>query len=198
MTTDRDPPDPRNRALTAILEQWNEGSGDNVADDAMPLVYDQLRQIAQRFFRNERSNHTLQATAVVNEVYIRLQDETGVRFANRRHFVGRVAHMMRNLLVDYARERNASKRGGGWQRVTMMAAEGARQEPADLVALDDALLSLEAKDPEMARLVELRYFGGLTLEETAEVLGISRANVVLKWRRTRAWLHRELESKTPG
>lgn len=198
MPIDDKNPEQRRQALTAVLERWNEGD-DNVAAEALPLVYDQLRQIAGKFLRNERSNHTLQPTAVVNEVYVQLQEETGVKFTSRHQFVGRVAYRMRRLLVDYARERNASKRGGGWQRVTLGAAEDVQQEElTDLVALDDALLSLETKNPEMARLVELRYFGGLTLEETAEVLGISRANVVLKWRRTRAWLQSELKSVHEG
>lgn len=187
----------RRQALSLILEQWNEG-GDNVADEALPLVYDQLREIADNFLRNERSNHTLQATAVVNEVYLRLQQETDVKFEHRRHFIGRIAQMMRSLLVDHARERNAIKRGGDWQRVSLVAAEHVQQEPTDLIELDDALLGLETKNPDLARLVELRYFGGLTLEETAEVLGISRANVVLKWRRARAWLHSELQSAQRG
>ena len=187
------PASPSQVDLASVLDPWGRGGG-KVADEAMPLVYDQLRKIAGRLLRNERPDHTLQATAVVHEAYVRLQEEAGVKFEHRRHFFGRVVRMMRHLLVDYARERNAHKRGGGWRRVTLVAAEGVHHEPTDLVALDDALLSLEAKSPEMAQLVELRYFGGLTLEETAEVLSISRANVVLKWRRTRAWLQSELQS----
>jgi RNA polymerase sigma factor (TIGR02999 family) len=181
------------QTLTAVLEQWSRGE-DNIADEAMPVVYDELRRLAQSLLNRERPGHTLQATALVNEVYLRLHEETGVCFENRAHFIGRVAFMMRRLLIDYARERNAQKRGADFQRVTLADVGSGRQKSTDLVALDDALLSLERKDPRMARLVELRYFGGLTLEETAEVLGISRASVVLAWRRTKVWLHRELKA----
>ncbi|MEM9556952.1 MAG: ECF-type sigma factor [Acidobacteriota bacterium] len=184
----------RRAHLTQVLQQWSSGEG-KVADFALPVVYNELRHIAGRLMRRERSGHTLQATAVVNEVYLQLSEQTGVRFANRAHFVGRVVHMMRRVLVAHARSRNAQRRGGDQRRVTLAEAEHRGQKPADLVALDDALLSLAAKDPEMARLVELRYFGGLTLEETAEVLGVSRATVVLQWRRTRVWLHRELAAR---
>ncbi|MCP4549150.1 MAG: RNA polymerase subunit sigma-70 [bacterium] len=185
---------PRNRkqSLTQILHRWS-GDDENAAAEVVPVVYEELRRIAQGYFRGERPGHTLQATAVVHEVYIRLLEDTGVRFQNRAHFVGKVAHMMRRLLVAYAREHNADRRGGGWQRVTLSEAVAVSGErSADLVALDDALLSLAAKDPGMARLVELRFFGGLSLEECAEALGISRASVVLEWRRTKAWLYREL------
>ena len=181
------------KTLTAVLEQWSRGQ-DNIADNALPIVYDELRRLAQSMLNRERPDHTLQATALVNEIYLRLHEETGVHFENRAHFIGRVAFMMRRLLIDYARERNAQKRGGAYQRVTLAESSSGAEKATDLVALDDALLSLDRKDPRMARLVELRYFGGLTLEETAEVLGMSRASVVLAWRRTKVWLHRELKA----
>jgi len=178
-------------SLTLLLRRWSEGD-ENVADEVMPYVYEELRRIAARFFQRERSDHTLQPTAVVNEIYVRLHEETGVRFKNRAHFIGHTAQMMRRLLVDHARKRNAGRRGGGWQRVSLTDVD-LSEKPRDVVALDDALRRLAAKDPSMVRLVELRFFGGLTLEETAEVLGISRASVVLAWRRTKVWLHRELK-----
>ena len=177
--------------LTRVLQQINQNGG-QIADEAMPLIYGELRRLAQSIMQSERSGHTLQATAIVNEVYIRLVEESGANIENRAHFIGRVARMMRRFLVDYARERNAQKRGGNLRQVTLGAADEDSGQDADLVALDDALLSLSKKDPEMVRLVELRYFGGLTLEQTAEVLGISRASVVLAWRRTKVWLRREL------
>lgn len=186
----------RKESLTQILQRWSEDD-ESAATEVVPLVYEELRRIANGYFRRERPGHTLQATAVVHEIYIRLLEDTGVRFENRAHFVGKVAHMMRRLLVAYARERNAQRRGGGWQRVTLSeAVELSGERPADLAALDDALLSLAAKNPDMARLVELRYFGGLSLEECAEVRGVSRATVVLEWRRTKAWLYRELVAGT--
>jgi RNA polymerase sigma factor (TIGR02999 family) len=187
----------RRQHLTEVLRDWSEGNP-NVAAEAVPLVYDELRRLAAGLLRRERPGHTLQATALVNEVYLQLSEETGIRFENRAHFLGRIAHMMRRLLVDHARERNADKRGGGWRRITLGDAEPGRGRPPDLVALEDALLSLGRKDPQMVRLVELRYFGGLTLEETADVLGMSRASVVLAWRRTKVWLHRELGVSTQG
>ncbi len=179
-------------SLTQILRQWSEG-GEDAARDALPLVYEELRRIAGSYFRRERPGHTLQATAVVHEVYIRLMEQTGVRWKSRTHFVGRVAHMMRRILVDYAREHNAAKRGGGRQRVSLSeASDLSAGRPPDLVALDDTLRSLEKVDPQKARLVELRFFAGLSLEETAGILRISRPTVVREWRRTRAWLYREL------
>ena len=182
----------RKKSLTQILRQWSEGDG-NVAAEAVPLVYEELRRIATGYFRRERPAHTLQATAVVHEVYIGLMEDTGLRFQSRAHFVGKVAHMMRRFLVRYAREHNAAKRGGGWERVTLSQADAVpRGRLPDLVALDDVFLSLGVKDSGKVRLVELRYFGGLSLEESAEALGISRASTVLEWRRTKAWLHREL------
>ncbi|GAB4193527.1 MAG: sigma-70 family RNA polymerase sigma factor [Wenzhouxiangellaceae bacterium] len=180
--------------LTRVLQQFNQDGG-KIAAEAMPLIYEELRRLAQGIMRTERPGHTLQATAIVNEVYIRLVEDSGVEFQNRAHFIGRVAHMMRRFLVDYARERNAQKRGGGLHQVTLGAAEGISGGETDLVDLDDALLSLSKKDPDMVRLVELRYFGGLSLEQTAEVLGISRASVVLAWRRTKVWLQRELSQE---
>ena len=179
--------------LTQALQDWASGDGVPAAE-ALPVVYDELRRLAASFFRRERPDHTLQATALVNEVYLRLAEDTGVRFHSRAHFVGRVAHMMRRLLVDHAREKGALKRGGGWHRVTLADAESESQQAVHIVALEDALMSLNRKDPSMVKLVELRYFGGLTIEEVAEVLGMSRSSVVLAWRRTRVWLHRELTS----
>ncbi|MEM8933217.1 MAG: ECF-type sigma factor [Acidobacteriota bacterium] len=176
----------------------SSAGGWELTHDAVPALFDELRRVAASYLRRERVGHTLQATALVHEAYIRLRDGTTMRFRNRAHCVGTIAHMMRRILVEHARVRNAQKRGGAHQRVTLAEATLTSSQPADLEALDDAMQSLGRKDPLMVRVVELRYFGGLTLEETAEVLGVSRATVVLIWRRTKVWLHRELESTFGG
>ncbi|MEL6187212.1 MAG: ECF-type sigma factor [Myxococcota bacterium] len=167
-----------------------------MADEAMPLVYDELRRLATNYLRRERPNHTLQPTALVNETYLQLRRERELNINNRAHFIGRAAHVMRRLLVDHARERSAAKRGAGWQRVSLSEADLGDERARQLVALDDALRNLASKDRAMVRLVELRYFVGLTLEEVAEVDGVSRSSVVLRWRRAKAWLHQELSSSS--
>jgi len=159
----------------------------------MPLVYDSLRRIAAGYFRRERADHTLQATAIVNEAYIELVGQSGIRWQSRAHFIGFFARVMRRVLVDYARERNYAKRGGKLRKVTLAeAAALATAKTPDLMALDDALSSLAEIDPRKASLVELRFFGGLTNEEAAQVLGVSRATAIREWQRARAWLYREL------
>ncbi len=190
--------EPSRDNITQLLEAWNAGDAD-AAMEAMPLVYDELREIAHRYFRRERSDHTLQATAVVHEAYMRLVEETGVRWQSRSHFVGTVAHMMRRILVDYAREHAASKRGGDAQKVTLMEARVvAEDRPPDLVRLDETLDELAQIDPQKAEIVELRFFGGLTIDETAQFLGISTATVIRQWRRARAWLFGQLHNAAAG
>ncbi len=161
----------------------------------MPLVYDELRRIAARYVSRERPGQTLQATALVNEAFVRLAAERPRDFQNRTHFLAIAALSMRQILVQRARARAAAKRGGAPQRVTLDDASAAISTPEsiDVLALDEALARLAALDPEQARIVELRYFGGLTVEETAEVEGISPATVKRQWAMARAWLKRALE-----
>ena len=160
----------------------------------MPLVYDELRRIASRYIGRERPGQTLQATALVNEAFVRLVNEKQRGFANRAHFVAIAALSMRQILVQRARARNAAKRGGAPARVTLDDALVPDAGPSiDVLALDEALTRLAALDDTQARVVELRYFGGLTIEETAEALGSSPATVKREWAMARAWLKQELE-----
>ena len=178
--------------------------------DLMPVVYDELRRIAARYISRERPGQTLQATALVNEAFVRLSAERPREFQNRTHFLAIAALSMRQILVQRARARRAAKRGGAPQRITLDDGNldpgripagfgGADQSPSDIdvLALDEALTRLAAFDAELARLVELRYFGGLTVEETAEVLGSSPATVKRHWALARAWLKQALEGGTP-
>jgi len=182
------------------------GSGPHV--DLMPLVYDELRRIAARYVGRERPGQTLQATALVNEAFVRLAAERPREFANRTHFLAIAALSMRQILVQRARARRAAKRGGAPQRVTLddqnLAAAGAgfgppeRAADIDVLALDQALARLAVLDPEQARIIELRYFGGLTLEETAEAAGVSLATVKRQFAMARAWLKRALAGDASG
>ena len=162
-------------------------------DDLLPLVYDELRRLAASYLRRERPGQTLQPTALVHEAYLRLMKDRPDRWQNRAHFCAIAAHSMRQILIERARARGAQKRGGAQPRVTLDEALVPGQAPSvDLVALDEALERLERLDPEQARLVELRFFGGLTIEETAEAMDISPATVKRHWTVARAWLAREL------
>lgn len=163
-------------------------------DEMLSLVYDELRRLAAHYLRGERPNHTLQPTALVNEAYLCLAHQPNVHWENRAHFMAIAARTMRHVLVDYARERGAQKRGGELQRVTLHSRIRIDDRDVDIVALDEALTRLAAFAPEACRVVELRYFGGLTIEETAEVLESSPATVKRHWTFARAWLHRELQS----
>jgi RNA polymerase sigma-70 factor (ECF subfamily) len=181
--------------ITQLLIEWNNGRN-GALQDLLPLVYGELRRLAAQRLRRERPDHTLQPTALVHEAYIRLVDQRRVRWENRAHFYGVAAHVMRRILVDRARARKADKRGGGWERVTLVGDKtpnGGRD--VDVLSLDDALQRLAALDPQQERIVELRYFGGLTLEETAEVIGISTATVKREWAIARAWLRAELSDQ---
>jgi RNA polymerase sigma factor (TIGR02999 family) len=165
----------------------------------MPLVYDELRRIAARYISRERPGQTLQATALVNEAFVRLAAERARSFANRTHFLAIAALSMRQILVQRARARNAAKRGAAPERVTLdEGLVAAESQSIDILALDEALTRLAAIDPGQARIVELRYFGGLTVEETAEAVGISPATVKREWAMARAWLKRALEGGTPN
>jgi RNA polymerase sigma factor (TIGR02999 family) len=163
------------------------------------LLHKELRRIAAGRLRGERPNHTLQPTALVNEAYLRLAAQNQPAWNDRVQFLGVASHLMREILVDYARTRNRAKRGGGAEPIRVEdAGELAVAPDVDLMALDDALHALERIDTQQRRIVELRYFGGLSIEETAEALGISPATVKRDWRMARAWLHRELSSGGSG
>lgn len=178
--------------ITQMLLAWS--NGDQAAlESLMPLVYDELRKVAARHLRGQRPGHTLQTTALVNEAYLRLIDASQVRWQNRAHFFAVSAQLMRRILVDFARSRNYQKRGGGAERVSLDEAMAvAPERGADLLALDEALTRLQSLNPRQAQVVELRYFGGLSEEETAEALKISVRTVRRDWNFARAWLHREL------
>jgi RNA polymerase sigma factor (TIGR02999 family) len=179
--------------VTQLLLDWSEG--DKAAlDRLMPLVYDELRRLARYYMRRERPGHTMQTTALVNEAYLRLIDQKSVRWQNRAHFFGIASQMMRRILVDHARSRHYAKRGGGAEKVSLDEAMIVSEERAsDVVALDDALKSLEAIDQRKSQIVEMRFFGGLSIEETAEVLGVSPGTVMRDWTLAKAWLHREID-----
>lgn len=180
------------RDVTGLLLRW--GGGDARAfDELAPLVYEELRRLARSHLRRERPGHTLQSTALVHEAYLRMVDQQSVNWQNRSHFYGIAAQMIRRILVDHARARHTHKRGDAAPKITLDEAIGAAQgRDLDLVALDDALQALAEIDPRQSRIVELRYFAGLSIEETAEVLQISPATVKRDWTAARAWLKREL------
>jgi len=184
---------PLSHQVTKLLRAWSQGDR-RALDELFPLVYPELHQQAERFMRAQPAGHTLQVTALVHEVYLRLVDREGVEWQSRAHFFGVAGKAMRSILVDHARARAAAKRGGAARQLTLGAASvAAETEPSvDVLALDEALSRLADLDPEQSRLVELRYFAGLGIEETAEVLGVSPATVKRQWRVARAWLRREL------
>lgn len=178
--------------VTTLLENWSNGDP-QALERLMPLVYDELRRLARSYLRTQRQNHTLQPTALVHEAYVRLIDQKSVSLHNRAQFFGLAAKAMRSILVDHARRNNAAKRGGSQYKLSLSAADRLCHKPnVDLVALDDALNALSVIKPEHSRVVELRFFGGLTIEETAEVLGASHATVERRWTFARSWLRREL------
>lgn len=181
-------------SITQLLESWSSGD-QGAAEQLLPLVYEELRRIATRQLRQERGAHTLQATAIVHEAYLRLIGQAGLQWPSRAHFFAFAAHLIRRILVDYARTRNRAKRGGQYDRVTLAeVADLALEKSPDLVALDEALSSLEKVDPRKATVVELRFFAGLTLEEIADQLGISTETVGREWRRAKAWLYTALQT----
>lgn len=186
---------PSSERVSKLLVNW--GQGDQGAREALiPLVYDELRRLARRFLRRERPDHTLQSAALVNEAYLRLIRQDRPQWQNRAHFFGVAAQLMRHILVDHARNRAAAKRGAGAPRLTLDPDVALpRTRDVDLVALDDALNQLAALDPQQSRLVELRFFGGLSIEETSVVLSISPATVKREWATARAWLQREIRDK---
>lgn len=189
------PANPRTARITRLLIAWSDGRRDAL-EELLPLVYGELRRLASRYMRHEGAAHTLQPTALVHEAYLRLVDQRRVRWRNRAHFYAVSAQIMRRILVDHARTHRAEKRGSGRERVPLVDEEmpGAAGADLDVVALDAALQRLAAFDAQQERIVELRYFGGLTIDEAAEVLGISSATVVREWTVAKAWLRAELSA----
>ena len=185
---------PSPHQVSQLLIAW--GKGDRAAlDELMPLVYEELRRLAHQLISRERPGHTLQTSALVNEAYLRLIDQKSIHWQDRAHFFGIAARLMRQVLVDYARKRCYAKRGGDARRVPLdEAMVVSRERAADVVALDDALKSLAEMDPRQSQIVELRFFGGLSIEETAEVLAVSQGTVMRDWTLAKAWLHRAVTS----
>ncbi|HKI04103.1 MAG TPA: sigma-70 family RNA polymerase sigma factor [Thermoanaerobaculia bacterium] len=178
--------------VTRLLMAWRDGQ-EEALDQLMPLIYQELKQLARGYLRGERPDHTLQPTALIHEAYLRLADQRLPQWQNRAHFYGIAARVMRQILVDHARRHQASKRGSDQQRVTLdKAIVFTDDRAADVVALDDALKELATFDERKCRVIELRFFGGLSLEETAEALGISIATVGRELRLASAWLHRQM------
>ena len=185
--------------ITELLERWSKGE-EKARDELMSIVYDELHRLAVAYLRRERREHTLQPTALVNELFLKLSEQHRMSWRNRAQFFGIAAQLMRRILVDYARAHYSSKRGGDRHCVSLknIAAFGA-QPDADLLALHDVLNGLEQIDPDQARIVELRFFGGLTIEETAQLMGTSHATVEREWKLAKAYLKRELtRTKDPS
>ena len=181
-----------NSNVTRLLVDWRNGNQDAL-NQLMPLVYDELHGLAKRYMGRERDGHTLQTNALVNEAYLRLVNQQGIDWQNRAHFFGIAAQVMRHLLVDHARSKQYAKRGGSSQQVTLNEGTALVDErPIEVLALNEALDRLTAIDPRKGRIVELRYFGGLSSEETAEVLRVSEITVKREWLKAKAWLFREL------
>lgn len=186
--------DPLSHNITHLLKQWSDGD-ERALDRLTPLVYEELRSQAARYLRRERPGHTLQTTALINEAYLRLIDAKEVRWQSRAHFFAIAANLMRRILVDHARKRDAEKRGGSQIRLTLdRALAVAKETDVDLLAIDEALDRLTIIDAQQARVVELRFFSGLTVEETAAALDISPKTVKRDWSVARAWLRREIGS----
>ncbi len=180
------------QSVTRLLVKWS--SGDKAAlDELIPLVYDELRKLAASYLGRKAGGHTLQATALVHEAYVRLVDRDGISMEHRAQFFGLAAKVMRDILVDHARKRLAAKRGGDQLRLSLTEAERFGRKPeVELVALDDALKQLATTNPQHSQVIELRFFGGLTIEETAQVMSLSHATTERYWSFARAWLRREL------
>jgi RNA polymerase sigma-70 factor, ECF subfamily len=184
----------KSKEITAMLHDWSSGGKQEVLDALLPLVYDELHRQAARFLRRERIGHTLQTTALIHETYLKLIDQRTVNWQNRAHFFGIAAQAMRRILVDYAKARHREKRGGADENLPLEAATLAvsGEREIDLEELDQALTRLAAMDKRQASIVELRYFGGLSIEETAESLRISTATVKNDWKSAKAWLYQEI------
>lgn len=193
MADDRKP----SAGITELLIAWSDGNRE-ARDELASVVYDDLRRLAAGYMRREPAGHPLQPTALVSEAYLRLIDQRRVKWRNRAHFFGVAASMMRRILVDYARRRRAERRGGNWERVTVSGLELAANEPnpIDVLALHESLERLAEFDSQQARIVELRYFAGLTIDEAAEVVGVSEATVAREWTIAKAWLRANLSDQS--
>jgi RNA polymerase sigma factor (TIGR02999 family) len=185
------------RDVTQLLTQWS-GGDQTALERLLPLVYDELRRQARRYLGGERPDHTLQPTALVHEAYVRLVGQRNVKWQNRAQFFGVAAQLMRRILVDHARARAAAKRGGGASGLSLTEPETVSQPDVEVIALDAALTELSALDPVHGRVVELRFFGGLTIEETAEVLHLSPATIKRDWSVAKAWLYRTMRAEEPS
>src|SRR6266404_5152088 len=184
--------EPASSDVTSLLKRYGNGDQDALAE-LIPQIYDELRRLASSYLRSERVDHTLQTTALVHEAYLRLVDQKQVEWSNRNHFFGVAAQMMRRILVDHARKHVSLKRGGSFLRISLEeAAVFSRERPRELIAVDELLTRLASLDPQGSRIVELRFFAGLSLEETAEVTGLSSAKVRREWSAAKAWLMREI------
>ncbi len=181
--------------ITALLDRWSDGAT-GALDELIPLVFNDVRELARRALAKESDDHTLQATALVSEVYLRLEGRRSVQWQSREQFFGFLSQLIRRILIDHARGRRRAKRGGGVKPLSLDDVFGlAQARHPELIALDDALQDLARLDPRQARIVELRFFMGLTLEQIAEVLGVSLATVNREWRTARMWLERELSKR---
>ena len=181
--------------ITQLLQKWQEGN-DEALETLMPLVYAELKRLAGSYLRRERPDHTLQSAALVNEAYLRLVDQTQTQWQNKAHFFGIAAQMMRRILADHARGHNAAKRGAGMPELELNEAVAqAQTKSVDLLDLEEALQKLEKLDAQQGKIVELRFFSGLSIEDTANVLGISPATVKRDWAAARAWLFREVGAR---
>jgi len=185
---------PTREDVTQLLRAWSDGHQEAL-EKLMPLVYDELRRLARHYMRRERPGHILQTSALVNEAYLRLIDASQVSWQNRAHFFAISAELMRRILVDFARAQQSQKRGAGAPAVSLDEDLDVSEQRLDLAALDDALKALAALDPRKSRIVELRFFGGLSVEETAEVLKVSPETVKRDWKLAKVWLLRELSGK---
>jgi RNA polymerase sigma factor (TIGR02999 family) len=188
-------PSSTRQEVTQLLGDWS-GGDEGALEKLFPLVQPELHRLAHHYMKRERAGHTLQTTAILNEAYLRLVDNTKPPWQNRNHFVAAAAQLMRRIMVDHARERRALKRGGGALKVTLDEAAFVTESRSDeLLALDEALEGLALLDPRKSQIVELRYFGGLTIEETAEFLKLSQRTVEREWTMAKAWLYRELSEE---
>jgi RNA polymerase sigma-70 factor (ECF subfamily) len=187
---------PSPQEVTKLLVQLTDGDR-RAMDELLPLIYDELRRLASSYLRRERQGHTLQPTALVHEAYMRMVDQTQVRWQNRAHFFGVAAQMMRRILVDHARGHAAEKRGGEFQKLSLdeQVEVASMDRELNLVALDDALNRLSEVDPQKSKIVELRFFGGLSVDETAEVMGVSAPTVKRQWRMAKAWLYGQMQNQ---
>jgi RNA polymerase sigma-70 factor (ECF subfamily) len=185
--------EPNNREVTQLLRAWSEGDR-SALDRLTPIVYQELHRLARRYMKRERPGHSLQTTALVNEAYLRLVEYKSVEWQDRAHFFAVSAQLMRHILVDHGRKHNL-KRGGGVQHISLDDAVIVGDRAADLVALDDAMNALARLDPRKVQVVEMRFFGGLSVEETAEVLKVSAVTVMRDWNTAKAWLYREMTNE---